>query len=311
MALFSRMKNSRAVSGSADVANRDEVYSQLMQKLQQIEQKIDHVCARVDEMRLLVGPFAVTLADGSLLTQTVHGVKFFLDPDDLIITPQMIIYRQWEDELSALFHRLCNPETVLVDVGANIGYFTVLGANLIGNRSTGQVFSFEPNPKLAALARRNLEINWSMAPVTFHETAVADFCGSVTLHIPPGHGANASLSPSDGFDCEERVVSSVRLDDVLPEGLVVDLLKVDVEGHEAGVLRGAREVIARSPNLHLVMEWSQGQMRHAGIDHAEIIAMLDGFTPHRIEIGSDPLAHPESFEWLMAQEYTDALFVRL
>ncbi len=94
MTLFSRMRNGRDVSGSADVSNPDEAYPQLMQKLQQIEQKIDHVFARVDEMRLLVGPFAVTLPDGSLLTQTIHGVKFFLDPDDLIITPQMIIYRQ-------------------------------------------------------------------------------------------------------------------------------------------------------------------------------------------------------------------------
>lgn len=284
---------------------------QLMQKLLQLEQKLDYVTAKVDELRLLVGPFGVTLADGSLLTQTIHGVKFFLDPDDLIITPQMVIYRQWEADLSDLFHRLCTPDTVLVDVGANFGYFTVLGANLIGNRGSGQVFSFEPNPKLAALARRNLEINWSMAPIEFHEKAVADFSGNVTLHIPQGHGANASLSAPDQFDCEACVVPVVRLDDVLPADLAIDLLKIDVEGHEIGVLRGAQNVIARSPNLHLVMEWSQRQMQQAGIDPAMIVKMLDGFTPHRIEIGSDPLAHPESFEWLMSQDYTDALFVRI
>lgn len=311
MALFSWMRNGGADAGSTGLANSADTQMQILQKLLQLEQKVDYVAAKVDEMRLLVGPFAVTLADGSLLTQTIHGVKFFLDPDDLIITPQMVIYRQWEADLSDLFHRLCTPETVLVDVGANFGYFTVLGANLIGNRSTGQVFSFEPNPKLAALARRNLEINWSMAPIFFQETAVADFSGSVTLHIPEGHGANASLSAPDEFDCEERVVPAVRLDDVLPAGLAIDLLKVDVEGHEAGVLRGAREVIARSPNLHLVMEWSQRQMQQAGVDPAEIVGMLDGFTPHRIEIGCEPLVHPESFEWLMAQEYTDALFVRI
>ncbi|MEQ1539180.1 MAG: FkbM family methyltransferase [Sphingorhabdus sp.] len=282
-----------------------------MQKLLQLEQKLDYVTAKVDELRLLVGPFGVTLADGSLLTQTIHGVKFFLDPDDLIITPQMVIYRQWEADLSDLFHRLCTPDTVLVDVGANFGYFTVLGANLIGNRGSGQVFSFEPNPKLAALARRNLEINWSMAPIEFHEKAVADFSGNVTLHIPQGHGANASLSAPDQFDCEACVVPAVRLDDVLPADLAIDLLKIDVEGHEIGVLRGAQNMIARSPNLHLVMEWSQRQMQQAGIDPAMIVKMLDGFTPHRIEIGSDPLAHPESFEWLMSQDYTDALFVRI
>ncbi len=150
-----------------------------------------------------------------------------------------------------------------------------------------------------------------MAPITFHEAAVADFSGEVVLHIPPGHGANASRSAPVEFDCEERCVPAVRLDDILPSELVVDLLKIDVEGHEAGVLRGAREVIARSPNLRLIMEWSQRQMKQAGVNTAEIVEILDGFTPHRIEIGSTPLAHPESFEWLMAQDYADVLFVRI
>jgi FkbM family methyltransferase len=283
----------------------------LLEKIDAIERKLELISSRTQEVRQLVGPFAATFPDGSLLTQTIQGLKYFVDPDDLIITPQMVVYRQWEADLSALFQRLCTPESVLVDVGANFGYFTVLGASLIGNKGSGQVFSFEPNPKLAALLRRNLEINWSMAPVTFCEAAVADEAGEVTLHVPRGHGANASLSPPLDMDCEVCQVPAVRLDSELPNDLVVDLMKIDVEGHETGVLRGAREVIARSPNIHLVMEWSQRQMREAGVDPAEIKTMLEGFTPHRIELGSPPLAHPESFDWLMSQEYTDTLLVRI
>jgi FkbM family methyltransferase len=289
----------------------EESITLLLQKVDQLEKSLSQVASQVAEIRQLTGPFSATFPDGSMLTQTIHGLKYFVDPDDLVIAPQMIVYRQWEADLSDLFRRLCKPDTILVDVGANFGYFTVLGANLIGNSGSGQVIAYEPNPKLAALVRRNMEINWSMAPIVVHEAAVADKFGEVTLYVPRGHGANASLSAPDEFECETITVPLLRLDDTIPPNLTVDIMKIDVEGHEAAVLRGARDVIARSPNLHLVMEWSRKQMKQAGIDPTDIVGMLDGFTPHRIEVDSEPLAHPESIEWLLTQDYTDALFVRI
>lgn len=279
-------------------------------RFDQIEQKLNFISAQVSEIRSLVGPFAATFPDGSMLTQTIHGVKYFVDPDDLIITPQMVVYRQWEADLSQVFRNICSPNTVIVDVGANFGYFSILGANIIGKSGSGQVFAFEPNPKLASLVRRNIEVNWSMAPINFVEAAVSDFLGEVNLHIPVGHGANASLPAPEEMDCNTQLVPVVRLDDCLPTDIQVDLMKIDVEGHEAGVLRGAQAVISRSPNLHLVMEWSKSQMRQAGVEPEEIIRLLDGFIPYRIEIDSDPFDNPESFDWLISQEYTDVLFRR-
>lgn len=279
-------------------------------RLALLEQKLDAVMAKVSEVRQLVGPYSSTFPDGSVLTQTIHSLKYFVDPDDLIITPQMVIYRQWEADVSEVFHHLCRHDTVFVDVGANFGYFTVLAANLISNQGSGRVFAFEPNPKLAELLRRNIEINWSIAPVTFHQAAVADTPGELQLYVPKGHAANASLSPPENAESVAVTVPALRLDDALPGDLVVDVMKVDVEGHELSVLRGAREVIARSPGIHLVMEWSRKQMLQAGIDPADVLAELEGFTPHRIELGSPPLAHPQTMEWLLEQEYLDVLFVR-
>lgn len=279
-------------------------------RLAMLEQKLDAVMAKVSEVRQLVGPYSSSFPDGSILTQTLHSLKYFVDPDDLIITPQMVIYRQWEADVSEAFHHLCGPDTVFVDVGANFGYFTVLAANLITNRGSGRVFSFEPNPKLADLLRRNIEINWSIAPVSFHQAAVADAPGELQLYVPKGHGANASLSPPEGVESVAVVVPAVRLDDTLPADLIVDFMKVDVEGHELSVLRGARGVIARSPNIRLIMEWSRKQMLQAGIDPAAVLAGLEGFTPHPIELGSAPLAHPRTMEWLLEQDYLDVLFVR-
>lgn len=282
----------------------------LVKRLAIIEDKLDSLLSKVSEVARLAGPFAASFPDGSLLTQTVHNLLYFIDPDDLIIAPQMVVYRQWEADVSQVFHQLCRDDTVFVDVGANFGYFSVLAANLISNRGSGQVFAFEPNPKLADLLRRNLEINWSIAPVTFHQAAATSASGEVKLYVPKGHGANASLSAPDNIENLVVTVPAVLLDDALPADLVIDLMKIDVEGHELSALRGARGVINRSPNLHLILEWSRRQMLHAGIDPALVLAELEGFTPHRIELGSLPLAHPQTMDWLMTQEYLDVLFVR-
>lgn len=285
-------------------------YPEIIDAIAVLNQRLDDVTRLVKETRQLVGPFAAPFPDGSLLTQTIHGLKYFIDPNDLIIAPQMVVYRQWEADISQLFRSLCRPDSVVVDIGANFGYFSVLAANLIGAGGTGQVISFEPNPSLCSLFRRNRDINWSIAPVTLHEIALGERKDQLFLHVPTDRGANGSLSAPEGMECERIPVSVRRLDSMLPPDLAVDIMKIDVEGHEATVLRGARKVIARSPNLHLILEWSQKQMKAAGIAPIDVLSMLEGFVPHRIVLGSHPLDHPESIDWLMAQEYTDVLFVR-
>lgn len=283
---------------------------EMLQAIAALNKRLDDLTQVVKETRQLVGPFGVTFPDGSLLTQTIHGLKYFIDANDLIIAPQMVVYRQWEADISHLFRSLCRPDSVVVDVGANFGYFSVLSAHLIGPGNSGKVISFEPNPGLCKLFRRNREINWSIAPVTLHEMALAESEGQLILHVPMEHGANGSLSAPVGMECTEIPVSVKPLDSVLPSDLAVDIMKIDVEGHEATVLRGARQVIARSPKLHLILEWSKKQMGDAGIAPEEVLALLEGFVPHRIVLGADPLDHPESTEWLIAQDYTDVLFVR-
>jgi len=282
----------------------------LQDQITALNQRLDEITRLVLETRQLVGPFAVPFPDGSLLTQTIHGVKYFIDPNDLIIAPQMVVYRQWESDISHLFRALCRPDSVVVDVGANFGYFSVLAANLIGTGGSGQVIAVEPNPKLCDLLRRNRDINWSIAPLTLHEMALGEAEAELALHIPRERGANASLSAPEGLACDTIMVNVRPLDKVLPPGLAVDLMKIDVEGHEATVLRGAREVIARSPDLHLILEWSPRQMKAAGIAPRDVLALLEGFVPHRIVLGAGPLDHPESVEWLMGQDYTDVLLVR-
>ena len=83
----------------------------------------------------------------------------------------------------SFFSRVITPGCVFADVGANFGYYTLLGARLVG--SGGKVLAFEPQPAVAELLRESLSIN-SMANVEVIEAALSNQPGRATLHVPKG-----------------------------------------------------------------------------------------------------------------------------
>lgn len=130
-----------------------------------------------------------------------------------------------------------------VDVGANIGYFALLGASLVGE--SGRVVALDPDPRMAAAARENVALN-RLRNVSVVQVAAADAEGEATLRGFAEDGGNWGVSTlSDGAAADGRPSFTVRcapLDAVLDaEGMgAVDLVKIDVEGAELRVLRGMR-----------------------------------------------------------------------
>ncbi len=155
-------------------------------------------------------------------------------------------------------HRLVDPGDLVVDVGANIGYFTSLAAARSG--PSGAVLAFEPHPRTRSLLDANVE-RWrgspGVAPVETHEVALSDSAGTATLSCGSDFDANMGLpslvpgSTPDGVNL--LAVRTARLDDVLGERQV-GLLKIDVEGHETAVLRGAVDLLTSGRVRDVVFE---------------------------------------------------------
>jgi FkbM family methyltransferase len=266
------------------------------------------------EIRQLVGPFATPMGPDELLVQTIHQVKYLVPVRDLVMTPQLVVYRQWEAQLSALLPRLCPPGSVFVDVGANFGYFTCLLAARLGRGAGSRVIAVEPNPDMLRLLRANVGINWSGAPVRIEPVAVADAEGEMVLTIPDDRAANGTLAPIEaaGRSLATHRVPVRRLDDLLRAEPRIDLVKIDVEGYEPAVLRGAAETLAR-PGLRLVLEWSVPQLREAGFDPMATPALLEaaGYRLFDAEAGPDPAAGPPlSAADFAARSYCNLLAVR-
>ena len=158
----------------------------------------------------------------------------------------------YERELQHLLVESLRPGDVFFDIGANVGFFSLLGSRLVG--PTGRVVSFEPLPRNLELLRRHLNLNQT-ANLTVIPAAVADVEGVGCLSEAP--------SASQGALSERGIsVALVSLDTLWAAGNVPtpSVLKIDVEGAESRVLTGARDLLSRSRPLVLLS--THGREQH-------------------------------------------------
>lgn len=137
------------------------------------------------------------------------------------------------------------PGSVFYDIGANVGFFSVLGAHLVG--AAGKVYCFEPVPENASAIRHNLNLN-QFQNVTLVEKAIAAEDGQAELLVT-GYSGGATLASAGSPPDVQRTITVdvVSIDSGLQQGLwaAPDVVKVDVEGAELSVLHGMTETLRR------------------------------------------------------------------
>lgn len=172
-----------------------------------------------------------------------------------------ILNGTYEREQTRLFQEHIRPGATVLDVGAHVGYYTLLSAVLAG--PGGKVHAFEPNPANADFLRRHVRIN-RLGNVRVEQAAVSDRAGRARFDFGTGSGTG-HLADAGALE-----VRTLRLDDYCAEhGLAPTAVKIDVEGAEMSVLKGARETLARHhPTLFL--------STHGAEVHAASLAFLSG-----------------------------------
>jgi FkbM family methyltransferase len=190
------------------------------------------------EHQLAPTAFSVQLTGDDALRCVVGQVELFCDAADAAVTPGLRS-GTYEPHLTAVFERHCRPGMTVVDVGANLGYFTLLASKLVG--ATGRVVALEPNSENCRLLLSSLRMN-DMSNVELFPVAADAVPGWAyyATHV----GSNGGLVDDDDlFSRFGTVVPTFPLDDLV-EGSV-DFLKMDVEGAEGRVVQGARRIIAK------------------------------------------------------------------
>ncbi len=226
---------------------------------------------------------AVYLGNGRVLLKAVvfgANIAYILEGDDRLLAPWFIVSGQYETPLTNWLVPKLRQDSVCIDVGANFGYFTCVFSRFAHQ---GKVIGVEPDPTVFAVLRDNVQINGFSAQASVINAAASDSIGELTLYRRSTRSGNTSIiNVSDEFtssmgerSAEPIVARALTVDQIcLDLGGRLDFLKIDVEGAEPLVFRGARDAIRNNKQLNVVFEWSPGQIQGAGFDLREFLSNL-------------------------------------
>lgn len=247
----------------------------------------------------------------ALMVRTMHGHMLSLPKDDLSVTPSLATTGSYERAEELYMKRALAGGDWFVDVGANIGVFTALASNAVG--PFGRVFAFEPNPTCHEHIQRTAYTNWTHERLRLIKKAASDTAAVFELDFHPESLGGAALSQiessaardltSDTLGSPNKVsVEAVRLDDAFPVDLPIKMLKVDVEGHEASVLRGAERLISNRLIDHIMVEalYDTPQNWRALVDELHKIEKA-GYVPGLVDRRGRFLA-AESVDHILAEQ---------
>ena len=205
-----------------------------------------------------------------------------------------------------VLRRWVAPDTVVIDVGANIGYFTLRFAAWVSG--TGRVIALEPEARNHAELVRAIERGGRAGAVEVQQVAVAEAVGAGFLELHPSH-------PGDHRLASRGVPVPVTTLDVLLRTRgwpAVSLIKIDVQGAEARVLEGAEETLRRLRPV-LFVEVDETALGRYGSSAGELLRRCtdDRYTIHTLgpDGPSAELTCSEALAWVGRQEYTDLLFL--
>lgn len=248
---------------------------------------------------------------------TDWGGVFDCDTRDSIQT-RILLFGVWEPALTTLLLHDLMPGDLVIDVGANIGYFSVLAGRLVGG--SGRVVAIEPSPIIAAALQKTIELN-GLSNVEIIAAAASDRASSVRVYAgPPENRGSTSVSrrsvgPVEATvraDTLENLITTTRLHQAR-------LIKIDVEGSEGRILESLLPHLALlTERSEIVVEVSPEDLERQGIQFEAVMSAFTfhGFHPFTIPNPSSIHAYrrrvPVALERLyeLPTKRTDILFSR-
>ncbi|CDR08865.1 FkbM family methyltransferase [Streptomyces iranensis] len=221
------------------------------------------------------------------LARTRFGATFAVDTQDLI-QRYLYLFGVWEPHMTRWLQRRLKPGDVFVDVGANIGYYSVLASRLVGRGGT--VVAIEASPTFHQLLRRHARRN-DRTNIRALNAAVSDRDELLTFILASSRnmGAN-SVVPYDGPAESTFEIAAQPLPDLLTDDEITNarVIKIDVEGAEGSVIRGLVPLLDKlRPDAELTVEVTPQRMSDLGDSVEDLLATLKGHGFHVYRLPND------------------------
>lgn len=264
--------------------------------------------------------------------------RMYVDTESGGLHPHLLEEGVYEKEVTRLFQRLLRPGMTCVDIGANIGYFSILAASIVG--SAGRVYAFEPDPENVEFLRKNVALNRYQDIIRIEPCCLSDERGTVVLyrdatnrgnhslarlnivrersavHVPcvtldqylsdtnsiskrhqslyisasPMNASKLSRKPKSSSNARDRCCSSLKAKWYEQEGRrAIDVLKIDTQGAELLILRGARRTLQTHAKIRIIFEFWPYGIRNMGHHPLLLLDLLreEGFALRCIDLPVD------------------------
>jgi FkbM family methyltransferase len=225
-----------------------------------------------EQFRSLRGLFAKRFPDSPIPVRLRSGIWWWSRHDDC---SQALIAGNFESTEVSFVHRFLTPGMTVLDIGAHHGYYTILASKHVG--SQGKVFSFEPSPRERSALRWNAILN-SRRNIRIQPLALGDSCGETALYVADNFntGLNSLRAQVVVSDVVPVPISITTLDSWIAEHPVknVDFIKLDVEGGELDVFKGAQQFLSRQPRPVILAEVQDVRTTPWGYRAKEILTFL-------------------------------------
>lgn len=226
-----------------------------------------------------------------LKVRGVGHLKMFLNPRDVALTPIIMFRGQWEPTETSLFVRSVKKGDTVVDVGANVGYYTLIAAKIVGDE--GRVYAFEPDPESFALLEANVRLN-GLTNVVLEQKALSNEPGRLKLFLgEKNRGDHRIYQPREGPKRDFVEVEAVTLDDYFNgyDG-DIDFIKIDTQGAEGVIFEGLTGIAKKNKGLRFVIEWWPYGMDSMGYESGRLVSLITSLGFHFYDAGWTDAVQP-------------------
>jgi FkbM family methyltransferase len=207
----------------------------------------------------------------------IHGQRMNVLANDPGISRDLIVYGKRETAAVKVLSELLVGNMTIIEVGANLGYYVLLEAAKISAKS--RIYAFEPSPQNFSILQTNVELNGLTNNVVLHQMAISSFDGTANLgleknsnwhhldpidddHFRPERWIEVPVCSVDSF-CEKNGIHEINL------------LRLDVEGHEYAVIEGAKGILEKSKQCIIFLELHIGVIERLKQDPFQILRLLE------------------------------------
>ena len=217
----------------------------------------------------------------NIVKKEIDGHIIYFNTSDKTYLEPFSHNQLYEEDVSTILNKLLKKGMNVINIGASIGYFTLLAARQVGPK--GKVFAFEPFPGSVKLLEKNVDAN-GYKNVETVQMAVSNKTGSSSLFLKPD--TTQHFVSNSKQDYKKIKIAVTTIDNYLKEkNLKMDFVIMDAEGHENYILDGMRKTIEKNPHLEIITEFNPYTLEIAGTTGKDFLNKIEklGFSLHIID----------------------------